>query len=437
MIFRDGEYLQKIVSLHFHLDKVKMKVYNTYMKPRTLDAFFDRVVRTFPAVVLIGPRQSGKTTYLRYKLAKTHQYINLEDPQTAMRAKTDPESFLSSISGRVILDEIQNVPELLVYIKTYIDTDRLPGKWILTGSQNFALMQGVSESLAGRSAVLTLLPFSFSERVGYGNSSRSMGQLMSGSNKKQLDAQRVNLGEAIVRGNYPEIASNDKIDRQAWCGSYISTYLERDIRNLKQVGDLGQFHLFLQACAIRTGQILDLSSLARDIGVSFSTAKRWLSLLETGYQVLLLYPYYRNIGKRLVKRPKLYFTDTGLATYLLGLNEIRTMKSGPYWGSLFETAVVVDIWKRFLHHGDKPSMYYLRTRDDLEIDLVIERESKLDLIEIKSTATVSPGHAASLVRVKRDLGDQVGKIWLISQTDTSFSLLSGVENVGWKDVLLR
>jgi len=406
------------------------------MKPRTIDAFFDRVVRTFPAVVLTGPRQSGKTTYLRHKLAKTHRYVNLEDPQTALRATTDPVTFLSTLSGPVILDEIQRAPDLLVYIKSRIDEDRTPGRWILTGSQNFALMEGVSESLAGRAAVLTLLPFSFCERVGAGNRSRSVDELFSGDRRRRAVRDDEDFAGTVLRGNYPEIASDDRIDRQAWCGSYISTYLERDIRNLKQVGDLGQFQLFLQACAVRTGQLLDVSSVASDVGISFSTAKRWLSLLETGYQVLLVYPYYRNIGKRLVKRPKLYVTDTGLVSYLLGLHETEPMISGPYWGALFETAVVVDIWKRFLHHGEKPSMYYLRTRDGLEVDLVIERASKFDLIEVKSAATITPGHIKSLVRVKKELGDLVRGSWLIANSTESFILQPGVRVLSRKDALL-
>ncbi len=406
------------------------------MKPRTIDAFFDRVVRTFPAVVLTGPRQSGKTTYLRYKLAKTHQYVNLEDPQMALRATTDPVTFLSTLSGPVIFDEIQRAPSLLMYIKSMIDEDRTPGRWILTGSQNFALMEGVSESLAGRAAVLTLLPFSFCERIGAGNRSQTVGEVFSSERRKRNIRDYEDFAGAVLRGNYPEIASDDRIDRQAWCGSYISTYLERDIRNLRQVGDLGQFQLFVQACAVRTGQILDVSSVASDVGISFSTAKRWLSLLETGYQVLLVYPYYKNIGKRLIKRPKLYFTDTGLASYLLGLHEIEPMISGPYWGALFETAVVVDIWKRFLHHGEKPSLYYLRTRDGLEIDMVIDRESMLDLIEVKSTATITREHVKNLMRVQRDVGNLARGLWLITGSTESFVLQPDVRVLSRRDALL-
>jgi len=245
---------------------------------------------------------------------------------------------------------------------------------------------------------------------------------------KQKIKTKLPLAETILRGSYPEIASNPQVDRALWCGSYIATYLERDIRNLQQVEDLGQYTLFLRACAVRTGQILDLSSIAREIGVSFTTAKRWLSLLETGYQVLLLQPYYRNLGKRLIKRPKLYFTDTGLASYLLGISSADNLLSGPFLGPLFETLIVVDFWKRFLHHGQTPSLYYLRTQDDLEVDLLIELENKLYLIEIKSSATIKPEHAVSLIRAKRDFNEIVKEAFIISNTKEEFMLVKDIYN---------
>ncbi len=245
------------------------------------------------------------------------------------------------------------------------------------------------------------------------------------------------MGDIILRGSYPEIVSNPKIDRQLWCGSYITTYLERDIRNLKQVGDLGQYEIFLRACAARTGQILDLSSIAGEIGVSFTTAKRWLSLLKTGYQILLVYPYYKNIGKRLVKRPKIYFTDTGLASYLLGINTNENLINGPYWGAFFETFVVIDFLKRFLHHGQIPSIYYLRTRDHLEIDLIIDIEGKLYLLEIKSTSTIRPEHAASLRRIKKDIKFPLGDACIISNTDNQCILPNNIRNIPAAPFLLQ
>lgn len=404
------------------------------MKPRSISKLLRKVIKTFPSVILTGPRQAGKTTLLKSEFEDMYDYASLENPDVRLRAKEDPVGFLGQFSKPVILDEIQYVPELLSYIKSLIDANRKPGKWILTGSQNFALMQNVSESLAGRSAILTLMPFSVAERLGQGEDSVSVEKLLS-INNFDTKNKKLDIAEIIFRGNYPEIASNLKVDRQIWNGSYITTYLERDIRNLKQVGDLGQFEIFLRACAIRTGQILDLSSIAREIGVSFTTVKRWLSLLETGYQVYLLYPYYRNIGKRLVKRPKIYFSDTGLASYLMGINSAENLITSPSFGSLFETMVVTDFLKRYLHHGQMPAMYYLRTQDDLEVDLIIENEEKLNLIEIKSSSTIKKEHVSSLLRATMNLKGRVERSIVISNTSEQFLVAKGIQNISVKSIL--
>ncbi|KKT72685.1 MAG: hypothetical protein UW69_C0084G0003 [Microgenomates group bacterium GW2011_GWA2_44_7] len=404
------------------------------MKPRTLTTSLQTAISTFPAIVLTGPRQSGKTTLLKSEFGGSHKYISLENPDVRLRAKDDPAGFIGQIEGPAILDEIQYVPELLSYIKSSIDENRAAGKWLLTGSQNFALVGNISESLAGRSAVLHLLPFTVSELLGRGGNVLSTEQML--DCPKQLKPyDRFDLPNFILRGCYPEIASNPQVNRSLWCGSYITTYLERDIRNLKQVGDLGQYELFLRSCATRTGQVLDLSAISREIGVSFTTAKRWLSLLETGFQVLLLYPYYKNIGKRLIKRPKIYFTDTGLVSYLLGINSPETLMASPYLGSLFETLIVIDFWKRFQHHGQQPSMYYLRTEDKLEVDLVVELENKISLIEIKSSATITPSSTTSIIRAQRDLGEIVQNSILISNSDQVFEMKGGLIHLPAQRVL--
>lgn len=405
------------------------------LKERVLAKTILKAVKTFPAVVLTGPRQSGKTTLLKMLFSKTYDFVSLENPDVRIRAKEDPIGFLSGYKLPIIIDEIQYVPELLSYIKTKIDENRKAGQWLLTGSQNFSLMQGVTQSLAGRAAILSLMPFSLSERVDNADKSDNITNWLKKLDQKNNSKIKISLPEVLLRGFYPEIVVNPKVDRQLWCSSYITTYLERDIRNLTQIGDLGHFEKFLVSCAIRTGQILNLSEISREIGISMPTAKRWLSLLETGGQVFLLYPYYKNIGKRLVKSPKLYFNDTALCSYLLGLNDRQTLISSPHFGNLFETMIVIDFLKRFLNSGEKPAMYYLRSKDGLEIDLVVENKGKLHLMEIKSAMTITSKHALSLRQIKDELKTKIGSATIISCTEDNFIVQNGITNYSWKNVL--
>ncbi len=405
------------------------------LKQRVLERTILKAIETFPAVVLTGPRQSGKTTLFKMLFSKTHTFVNLENPDVRVRAREDPNAFISQYKPPLVIDEIQYVPELLSYIKTKIDEDRKPGQWLFTGSQNFVLMHNVTQSLAGRAAVLFLLPFSVSERVNNAKNAQDISTWTENLNPNNKYVEPVSLNEVLLRGFFPEIASNKKVDRGLWCSSYITTYLERDIRNLANIGDISQFERFLIACAIRTGQILNLSEIARDIGISVPTAKRWLSLLETGHQVYLLYPYYRNIGKRIVKSPKLYFADIALCSYILGFNNADALVKGPSFGNLFETMVVCDFLKRFLHFGKKPSMYYIRSRDGLEVDLVIEIGGKLHLFEIKSSMTITSKHIMSLKKTANGLGAKVKSAALISCSDDNFTVRDGIINYNWKNIL--
>ena len=358
------------------------------MKQRTLAVIMKKAAKTFPALVITGPRQSGKTTLVKSVFGKTYTYVNLEDLDIRGIAASDPRQFLANYPKPLIIDEIQYVPELLSYIKTQIDADRVPGQWILTGSQHFPLMKHISDSLAGRIAV------------------------------------------------YPELVSNANVDRRIWFNSYLTTYLERDIRNMKQVGDLRQFELFVRLLATRTGQILNISDVARDNGISVPTAKTWISLLETGYQIHLLHPYYRNIGKRLIKSPKIYFTDTGFAAFLLGIHDINTLRHNPSYPHLFETFIVSDFLKRFYHTGVLPTMYYLRTRDGLEIDIVLEAAAKLHFVEIKSAMTILPEHSRQLTHALRDIGTQKASATIISRASTSIQVTRSVRSISWQDALL-
>lgn len=288
----------------------------------------------------------------------------------------------------IIIDEIQYAPDLLTYIKRRIDDDRSPGQWFLTGSSQFTLMKNVSESLAGRTAVFHLLPFSHSEIHGRIYPNRDEW-FMSITNNVACDED---LGKVLLRGTYPELVCNPTINRRIWYNSYIQTYIERDLTLVYNIGDINTFTKMLTLLAARTGTILNMSSLASDLGVSVPTVKRWISVLESSFIIYLLKPYYANIGKRLIKSAKIYFLDTGLAVHLTGIRDREALMRGPLSGQIFETFVVSEFVKSFYHHGERPELSFINNKNIWEVDLLIERNMKIVPVEIKLSATITENH---------------------------------------------
>lgn len=339
-------------------------------------------------------------------------------------AAADPRGFLASFPPPVIFDEIQHAPDLLPYIKERIDSERTsPGRFLLSGSQNLLLSARVTESLAGRAAILKLLPLSFREAAGMPERplpwERTEAQVPA-----LFPAGR--LWPALLRGGYPELAANPDRDVALWQSSYVQTYLERDVRMLRQVGDLISFQAFLRALAARSGQLFHLSDIARDLGVAVNTVKAWLSVLEATYQVVVLRPYFANVGKRLVKSPKVYFTDTGLLCHLVGLRDPEHAARGPLGGAILETAVLSELIRTFVHRAEEPQVYFWRTAAGVEVDFVIESGGKVIPIEVKLTATPRPILAQHIERFRRDFPGQTGPAYVIHAGDVSLPLAPGI-----------
>lgn len=391
---------------------------------RTLESVLERAAEEFPVVILTGPRQSGKTTLLQHLFAESYAYVSLEPPDVRAAASEDPRGFLAMYPPPAILDEVQYAPDLLPYIKERVDANRTEhGQYLLTGSQNLLLMQQVTESLAGRAAILRLLPLSQREALGVPDTLFPWESDEKRPPRRQLAYDL--LWERLLRGSYPELIADPKKDASLWYASYIQTYLERDVRSLRQVGDLTTFQNFVRAIAVRSGGLLSLSEVSRDIGVAVNTAKAWLSVLEATYQVIILRPYFANVGKRLVKTPKLYFTDVGILCHLAGLKDPQHAASGPMRGAIFETAVLMEIIKTYLHRGKEPRVYFWRTAAGAEVDILVEVNGYLVPIEVKLSATPRPAMAKGITILQADLGKKVVPGYIVHPGDVRLPLGQG------------
>ena len=354
------------------------------MIKRTLEKKIIEAAKHYPVVTLTGPRQSGKTTLVRMTFPD-YDYLSLEDPDHRAFALEDPRGFLSQFTEKIILDEVQRAPELFSYIQTIVDTNDVPGQFILTGPQNFLLLQKVSQSLAGRCAVLHLLPFSLSEL-------KKRQPLSIGSIGRKLPTKDRTLDEklstVLFKGFYPRIHDKE-LHPVEWLGNYYQTYVERDVRDVLNVGNLNAFSRFIRLCAGRNGQLLNLSSLANDCGITHTTSKRWISILESSFILFLLRPHYNNFSKRLIKSPKLYFLDTGLLSYLLRIQSEDNLRYHALYGSIFESYVISELIKNYVNRGVEQSIYFWRDSTGNEIDVIIDEGESLTPIEIKAGQTVA------------------------------------------------
>lgn len=384
------------------------------MIKRTLEKELKITAKQFPIVAVLGPRQSGKTTLVKSTF-KTYNYVTLEDLDKQRLAQADPRGFLEAnkTSKGLILDEIQYVPELFSYIKTFVDEHKGAGQFILTGSQNFLLNEKISQSLAGRVGILTLLPLSVEEL-----------------RKASLLPDKVE--PLMFSGCYPRIF-DEQIDSGKWQANYIRTYLERDVRNLKNIENLSTFQHFIALCAGRIGQVLNLTSLGDDCGITTNTVISWLGLLESSYIVFRLQPHYKNFSKRLIKSPKLYFYDTGLACFLLGITSEKQLLTHYLRGNLFESFILSELMKHQVHKDRRPGLYFWRDSQGHEIDAVIEQGQLLTAVEIKAGKTINASFFDGLTYWKGLAGNDSERSFLL-YGGTEKQKRKGVAVLGWQDV---
>ncbi|HEX3531197.1 MAG TPA: ATP-binding protein [Thermoanaerobaculia bacterium] len=382
------------------------------MIPRAAQATIEQLAQGYPIVAVTGPRQSGKTTLVR-TMFSDRPYVSLEDLDERELAQQDPRGFLSRFPDGAVFDEVQRTPALFSYLQTRVDQDRRNGRFILTGSQQFDLLSNITQSLAGRVALVPLLPFSLAELQAAAAAPESLESL-------------------LFAGLYPPLYDRD-LKPEIWYGNYVRTYLERDVRQMINVRDLSTFQRFVRMCAARTGQLLSLSGLASDCGITHNTAAAWLSVLEASYIVHRLPPHYNNFNKRLVKTPKLYFYDPGLAAWLLGIEAATELEIHSMRGPLFETWVVSELLKARFNQALTSNLFFWRDRSGNEVDVVIERGPLLEPVEVKSGQTVTSGFFTGLETWRGIAGEAAGQPWLVYGGDRRLRR-SGVEVVPWREI---
>jgi predicted AAA+ superfamily ATPase len=385
------------------------------MIQRTLAAQIQVMLRLYPIVAVTGPRQSGKTTLL-VNMFHDYQYVSLENPDTLSFAVNDPNGFLELYSHKVIFDEVQRAPQLFSYLQARVDKSGAMGQFILSGSQNYSLMSSITQSLAGRVAMFRLLPCDFSEL-------RNAGKL------------EEDYAQILIKGNYPALYQRP-IPTSDFYANYTETYVERDVSDLLKIKDIALFKTFLRLCAARSGQLLNLADLARDAAISVPTVRAWLSILESSYLVYQLPPFFRNFSKRLVKSPKLYFYDTGLLCFLLGIKSVEQLAFVENKGAIFENFIINEYVRQNFHQNLHREFYYWRSSNGLEVDLLIGGDSPaFDLLEIKATKTIAPKMFNSLDQVGELAGNRLGKKILVYGGNQS-QKRSDYQVWAWADVKL-
>jgi len=379
------------------------------MIKREIAEQFKSLQKQYPIVAVIGPRQSGKTTLVK-KHCGNKPYVNLEDIENRDFAINDPKGFLAGYPEGAIIDEVQRVPDLLSYMQVIVDEAKQNGQFILTGSQNFLLMESISQSLAGRVAVLKLLPLSLTEVSPGGD-----------------------LAEVLFTGMYPKLYDDKNVDVSTYYSNYIQTYIERDVRSLKNIVNLSSFRRFLILCASRTGQLLNMSSLANDAGIDQDTVKSWLAILEASFIIFILRPHHKNLGKRVIKMPKIYFYDTGLLCSLLNIESVEQVDSHYLRGGIFESFIIMELLKHRYNSGLNSNLYFWRDKLGNEVDILLDYADKISTIELKSGATIANDYFDGLKYYKQLSKASTGGMYVIYGGKQN-QIRENIHIFGWKDL---